>query len=325
MVRFALVLTLLCLPALVSAQEMPLEVLQREAVEASGPEDGPKPASSMFTNISLGRAGHASWSLLIPGWSQYRAGNNGRALLFAGIEATIWSVFAVSKAQESSREDTYQSFAQNFAGVGSTDQDDDYWSAVGKYKDTEEYNERVPVLREELLEAQGKLRKANFPVIVLFAGVVFSERFLDPALVERARGAFLAGADWRLRQMRAHPFPDPRDPRRYARLEERLLALAEGNSVITEKIYPDRFMHVAELQRMGADIELQGHTAIVRGRERLQGAPVMATDLRASACLIIAALAADGDTTIDRVYHLDRGYANIDRKLAEMGAIIQRI
>ncbi len=104
-----------------------------------------------------------------------------------------------------------------------------------------------------------------------------------------------------------------------------LNALSEGSATVVENIFENRFMHVAELQRMGADIELQGHTAIVRGRERLQGAPVMATDLRASACLIIAALAADGDTTIDRVYHLDRGYANIDRKLAEMGAIIQRI
>jgi len=104
-----------------------------------------------------------------------------------------------------------------------------------------------------------------------------------------------------------------------------LNALSEGSATVVENIFENRFMHVAELQRMGADIELQGHTAIVRGRERLQGAPVMATDLRASACLIIAALAADGDTTIDRVYHLDRGYANIDRKLAELGAIIQRI
>ena len=83
-------------------------------------------------------------------------------------------------------------------------------------------------------------------------------------------------------------------------------------------------MHVAELQRMGAAIELQGHTAIVQGRERLQGAPVMATDLRASASLIIAALAADGETSIDRVYHLDRGYAHIDRKLAQLGALIRR-
>lgn len=104
-----------------------------------------------------------------------------------------------------------------------------------------------------------------------------------------------------------------------------LNALAEGSATVVENIFENRFMHVAELQRMGADIELQGHSAIVRGRERLQGAPVMATDLRASACLIIAGLAADGDTTIDRVYHLDRGYANIDTKLAQLGAVISRI
>jgi UDP-N-acetylglucosamine 1-carboxyvinyltransferase len=104
-----------------------------------------------------------------------------------------------------------------------------------------------------------------------------------------------------------------------------LNALAEGSATVVENIFENRFMHVAELQRMGADIELQGHTAIVRGQERLQGAPVMATDLRASACLIIAALAADGETTIDRVYHLDRGYANIDTKLAGLGAVIERV
>jgi UDP-N-acetylglucosamine 1-carboxyvinyltransferase len=104
-----------------------------------------------------------------------------------------------------------------------------------------------------------------------------------------------------------------------------LNALAEGSSTVVENIFENRFMHVAELQRMGADIELQGHTAIIKGKERLEAAPVMATDLRASACLIIAGLAADGETTIDRVYHLDRGYANIDAKLAEMGAIISRV
>jgi UDP-N-acetylglucosamine 1-carboxyvinyltransferase len=104
-----------------------------------------------------------------------------------------------------------------------------------------------------------------------------------------------------------------------------LNALAEGSATVVENIFENRFMHVAELQRMGADIELQGHTAIVKGRERLQAAPVMATDLRASACLIIAGLAADGETSIDRVYHLDRGYANIDAKLAQMGAIISRV
>mgnify|MGYP000873520501 FL=1 len=104
-----------------------------------------------------------------------------------------------------------------------------------------------------------------------------------------------------------------------------LNTLAEGSATVVENIFENRFMHVAELQRMGADIELQGHTAIVRGKERLQGAPVMATDLRASASLIIAGLAADGETTIDRVYHLDRGYANIDTKLQELGAHIRRV
>ncbi|MEQ8514007.1 MAG: UDP-N-acetylglucosamine 1-carboxyvinyltransferase, partial [Chromatocurvus sp.] len=103
-----------------------------------------------------------------------------------------------------------------------------------------------------------------------------------------------------------------------------LNALADGVATVVENIFENRFMHVAELRRMGANIELQGNTAIVRGRERLQGAPVMATDLRASACLVIAALAADGDTTIDRIYHLDRGYAGIDDKLARLGGIIRR-
>jgi UDP-N-acetylglucosamine 1-carboxyvinyltransferase len=103
-----------------------------------------------------------------------------------------------------------------------------------------------------------------------------------------------------------------------------LNAVADGTATVVENIFENRFMHVAELQRMGADIELQGHTAIVRGRERLQGAPVMATDLRASASLVIAALAADGETSIDRVYHLDRGYAHIDEKLASLGADIRR-
>jgi UDP-N-acetylglucosamine 1-carboxyvinyltransferase len=103
-----------------------------------------------------------------------------------------------------------------------------------------------------------------------------------------------------------------------------LNALADGSSTVVETIFENRFMHVAELQRMGARIELQGHTALIQGRERLQAAPVMATDLRASASLVIAALAADGETSIDRVYHLDRGYDSIDAKLAGLGALTRR-
>ena len=102
-------------------------------------------------------------------------------------------------------------------------------------------------------------------------------------------------------------------------------ALAEGTATVVENIFENRFMHVAELKRMGAAIDLSGNTAIVTGRERLEGAPVMATDLRASAGLVVAALAADGETTIDRVYHLDRGYAGIDDKLAALGARIRRV
>lgn len=100
--------------------------------------------------------------------------------------------------------------------------------------------------------------------------------------------------------------------------------IADGVAVISETIFENRFMHVNELLRLGADIHVDGHTAVVRGVEKLSGAPVMATDLRASASLILAGLVADGETTIDRIYHLDRGYENIERKLSGLGAAIQR-
>ena len=104
-----------------------------------------------------------------------------------------------------------------------------------------------------------------------------------------------------------------------------LNCVAEGVAVINETIFENRFMHVNELLRLGADIRIDGHTAVVRGVQRLSGAPVMATDLRASASLILAGLVADGTTTIDRIYHLDRGYENIERKLSGLGAKISRI
>ena len=104
-----------------------------------------------------------------------------------------------------------------------------------------------------------------------------------------------------------------------------LNCIAEGVGVINETIFENRFMHVQELLRLGADIRVEGHTAIVRGVEKLSGAPVMATDLRASASLILAGLVADGETVIDRIYHLDRGYENIEEKLSGMGAKIRRI
>ncbi|MGE3109800.1 MAG: UDP-N-acetylglucosamine 1-carboxyvinyltransferase [Phycisphaerales bacterium] len=104
-----------------------------------------------------------------------------------------------------------------------------------------------------------------------------------------------------------------------------LLCLADGNSVVTERIYPERFLHVAELGRMGASIFRQGPTAIISGVRRLHGAPVMASDLRASACLVLAGLAADGSTTVNRVYHLDRGYERMEDRLRALGATIERV
>ncbi|MFT4198423.1 MAG: UDP-N-acetylglucosamine 1-carboxyvinyltransferase [Pseudoxanthomonas sp.] len=104
-----------------------------------------------------------------------------------------------------------------------------------------------------------------------------------------------------------------------------LNCVADGVGVINETIFENRFMHVDELLRLGADIRVEGHTAIVRGAEQLSGAPVMATDLRASASLILAGLVAQGETTIDRIYHLDRGYENIEEKLGALGARIRRV
>jgi UDP-N-acetylglucosamine 1-carboxyvinyltransferase len=104
-----------------------------------------------------------------------------------------------------------------------------------------------------------------------------------------------------------------------------LNAVAQGTGVITETIFENRFMHVLELQRLGADIAIEGNTAIVRGVGQLSGAAVMATDLRASAGLVIAGLVADGETVVDRIYHLDRGYDRMEAKLASVGARIERI
>ena len=101
--------------------------------------------------------------------------------------------------------------------------------------------------------------------------------------------------------------------------------MADGVGVVNETIFENRFMHVNELVRLGADIRVDGHTAVVRGVEKLSGAPVMATDLRASASLILAGLVAEGETIIDRIYHLDRGYENIEAKLSGLGASIRRI
>ncbi len=104
-----------------------------------------------------------------------------------------------------------------------------------------------------------------------------------------------------------------------------LNCVAEGVGVITETVFENRFMHALELQRLGADIQLEGNAAIVRGVDRMSGAPLMATDLRASASLVLAGLVAQGDTIVDRIYHIDRGYENIEEKLGGLGARIRRL
>jgi UDP-N-acetylglucosamine 1-carboxyvinyltransferase len=134
--------------------------------------------------------------------------------------------------------------------------------------------------------------------------------------------------DMRGRRPRAvdiHTAPHPAFPTDMQAQFCALNSIAEGVGTITETIFENRFMHVLELQRMGADIRIEGNVAICRGVERLTAAPVMATDLRASAGLVLAGLVASGETLIDRIYHLDRGYDNIEAKLSALGAAIRRI
>jgi UDP-N-acetylglucosamine 1-carboxyvinyltransferase len=104
-----------------------------------------------------------------------------------------------------------------------------------------------------------------------------------------------------------------------------LNSIAEGQATIVETVFENRFMHVQEMQRMGADLQIEGNTVVCKGREALTGAPVMATDLRASACLVLAALVAEGETEVERIYHIDRGYECIEEKLQQLGARIRRI
>ena len=143
-------------------------------------------------------------------------------------------------------------------------------------------------------------------------------------IIESDNGAVVAASARRLSPTDLTTQPYPGFPTDLQAQAMALLALADGNSAITEKIYPDRFMHLAELLRMGADIRKEGPTAIVTGVKHLIGAPVMASDLRASAALVLAGLIADGKTTISRVYHIDRGYEQIEVKLAALGAEIRR-
>ncbi|MGB7483045.1 UDP-N-acetylglucosamine 1-carboxyvinyltransferase [Castellaniella ginsengisoli] len=155
------------------------------------------------------------------------------------------------------------------------------------------------------------------------------------AVLDKLRDAGLeitTGPDWIRARMAGRPratgFRTSEYPGFPTDMQAQLMALntlADGTAVITENIFENRYMHVQELHRMGADIEIDGHTAVVQGVEQLLGATVMATDLRASASLVIAGLAASGQTTVERIYHLDRGYERMELKLQALGADIQRI
>ncbi|MEO6435887.1 MAG: UDP-N-acetylglucosamine 1-carboxyvinyltransferase, partial [Tepidisphaeraceae bacterium] len=143
--------------------------------------------------------------------------------------------------------------------------------------------------------------------------------------ITRQNGSAFVSSSRRLNAIEMTTQPYPGFPTDLQAQLMALLCLADGMSVITERIFPDRFMHVGELNRMGGRIRKEGPTAVVHGVKELQGASIMASDLRASAALVIAALAAKGTTRIDRVYHIDRGYEKIEQKLNAVGAQIERV
>jgi UDP-N-acetylglucosamine 1-carboxyvinyltransferase len=144
------------------------------------------------------------------------------------------------------------------------------------------------------------------------------------AIVEDVPGGIRVAADGGIRPLSLSTAPFPAFPTDMQAQFMSMLALANGTSLLTETIFENRYMHVPELNRMGAEIEVRGRSAVVRGVERLHGAPVMATDLRASMSLVLAGLAAQGETQVNRVYHLDRGYERLEEKLQAVGAEIER-
>ncbi|MGB7552262.1 MAG: UDP-N-acetylglucosamine 1-carboxyvinyltransferase [Chromatiaceae bacterium] len=185
-----------------------------------------------------------------------------------------------------------------------------------------------------------RIEAGTFLVAAAMTGGRVVLRDMRPDLLDavigklREAGAEIeTGPDWisldmrgrRPRAVNIHTAPHPAFPTDMQAQFCALNSIAEGVATITENVFENRFMHIPELQRMGADIALEGHIAICRGVPRLTGAPVMATDLRASAGLVLAGLVAEGETLIDRIYHLDRGYDNIEEKLSALGATIRRV
>jgi len=144
-------------------------------------------------------------------------------------------------------------------------------------------------------------------------------------VTETEKGLLVTRGDGRVKAVDVVTEPFPGFPTDLQAQMMALMCTAEGTSVLEERIFENRFMHAPELMRMGARIDVQGGVARVTGVERLKGAPVMATDLRASVSLILAGLAAEGETIVNRVYHLDRGYERVEEKLGNVGAHIERV
>ncbi len=185
-----------------------------------------------------------------------------------------------------------------------------------------------------------RIETGTYLVAAAITGGSIRIRDTDPSLVEsitsklREAGAKIEmGDDWisldmqgkRPKAVDIHTAPYPAFPTDMQAQFTALNSVSEGVGTITETVFENRFMHVQEMQRMGANIKLEGNTAICAGIARLTGAPVMATDLRASASLVLTGLVAEGETTVDRIYHIDRGYENIEEKLSGLGAQIRRV
>ncbi len=190
----------------------------------------------------------------------------------------------------------------------------------------------------EMTTIADRIETATYLAAGLITGGDVTVTDTEPAMLEaflarirEAGGLVETGDDFirckapeRLKSVDIHTLPHPGFPTDLQAQFMALMTLAKGTSVVKETIFENRFMHVQELARMGADIRLDGNTALVTGCERLSAAPVMATDLRASASLVLAGLAAEGETVISRVYHIDRGYERIEEKLSKLGARIER-
>ncbi len=185
-----------------------------------------------------------------------------------------------------------------------------------------------------------RIEAGTFLVAATMTGGHITVRRADPSTLdavlkklEQAGAQISAGEDWielnmrgrRPRAVDVTTAPYPGFPTDMQAQFTALDAIAEGTGVVRETVFENRFMHVLELQRLGADMRLEGNSVVIRGQSRLTGAPLMATDLRASACLVLAGLVAEGVTSIDRVYHIDRGYENIEEKLGQLGARIRRL